>query len=1107
MRRVLLILLSLLLVASCRTLPFGPTETAIAPDLATDGRSEERSMVLSGRALFAERAGQATMDEVAAAATVSLINTGTNQTEASTVTRPNGRFDLSLPRGFRPESTATYYLEASKGLGGNKPGNDVARIRTIARYAEGWISLSNTVPNEGIVISPTSTAIAVGAALRAGTAKPVAFADLLGTLSEATYTPVTNLSGADVTAILAIVNACLAANRDPIDAVGLDTATDTWKKVNQGDIVLAATSLAPTSGNIGSTVTVTGKGFSQTPSNNVVRFNGEPSAASARTETTLTVTVPAGATSGQTSVQVGNLIALGPNFTVPLNLASYAPTSGDPGTSVTITGSGFDPEVLANNAVTFNGTTATVTAVTASTLTATVPNGAISGNLVVKVAGLSKTAGTFTVPVKITGLSASAGKPGDTVTITGSGFGTAVQNTIKFNGTTVSALSTSPTSLSVKLPSSLPTGAGPVTVTTAGQTGSSAGDFTVFNGLPANATIQSIAGASLPEAGRLATNWSLDTLAGGLARDSLGNLYVASSNHNAVYKVTPGGVISVLAGTRVGGLSGDGGQAASAQVSGPQGLAVDAADNLYIADFQNRRIRMVALSTGNISTVAGPTGLGNVTNVAVGPGGILYVTDGTHTVKKIEGGIITVVAGTGTSGNGGENVPAASTALSSPTGVAVDAAGNLYIAEYMGHRVRKVDAATGNMVTIAGNGTGGNADGTIANSRLWNPRDVSVNGSGDVYIADSFNNRIRKVSGGTVSTVAGSGASLGDGGSATSAKLQSPNVILATGASDFYLIDSSQYRVRRVTSGTISTVASNGSSNFSGDGGSALSAQFDTSSGIAVDASGDVYFTDTGNHRIRKVSGGLITTVVGNGTSGSGTGAPLGATLSQPSGIAVDAAGTLYIADTNNHRVLKLSGGTLSVVAGTGSSGTGADTLALNTPRAVAVDSAGTVYIADTYNHRIVQVSGGTLTRIAGTGSSTGAGANGPALTSALYAPSGVAVDGLGNVYITEYDGQRLRKLSGGTLSTLVGSGLSWPYGLTVDNNGFIYVVEGDRVRKVDQTNTVTTVAGSGSGGFSGDGGLATSAKLYGPRDVAINAAGTVLYIMDTSNKRIRKVQ
>ena len=345
----------------------------------------------------------------------------------------------------------------------------------------------------------------------------------------------------------------------------------------------------------------------------------------------------------------------------------------------------------------------------------------------------------------------------------------------------------------------------------------------------------------------------------------------------------------------------------------------------------------------------------------------------TDTPIPTAAGTITTVAGGGSDlGDGG---PATSAQLRRPIGIAVDGTGNVYIADNRDHRIRKVDTS-GTITTVAGTGAGGfSGDGGPATSaQLRRPRGVALDGAGNLYIADSENNRIRKVdTSGTITTVAGGGSDLGDGGPATSAQLRRPIGVAVDGTGNLYIADTDSYRIRKVdTSGTITTVAGTGAGGFSGDGGPATNAQLSFPMGVALDGAGNVYIADNFNYRIRKVdTSGAITTVAGTGAGGlSGDGGDLGdggpatrAELNQPTGVALDSAGNLYIADLANNRVWKVdTNGAITTVAGTGVEGFSGDgglatSAELNGPQGVALDSAGNLYVADTGNQRIRKVA------------------------------------------------------------------------------------------------------------------------------------------------------
>jgi uncharacterized protein (TIGR03437 family) len=328
--------------------------------------------------------------------------------------------------------------------------------------------------------------------------------------------------------------------------------------------------------------------------------------------------------------------------------------------------------------------------------------------------------------------------------------------------------------------------------------------------------------------------------------------------------------ISTAAGNGTQGFgAGDNGPATSAELSIPRSVAVDPAGNLYIADSQNNRIR------------------------------------------KVSNGIITTVAGNGGPGFTGDNYPATSTELYSPSGVAVDSAGNIYIADTSNFRIRRV--LNGVITTAAGNGTQGFSgdNGLATSARLYDPCSVAVDSAGNLYIADGNSNRIRKVSNGVITTVAGSGVAgfSGENGPATSAQLAGAWGVTLDSAGNLYIADGNNNRIRKVSNGIITTVVGSGVAGFSGDNGPATSAELAGPVGVAVDSAGNLYIADSGNNRIRKVSNGVITTVAGNGVAGfSGDNGPAtSAKLAGVVGVGVDSTGDVYIADAFNNRIRVLS--------------------------------------------------------------------------------------------------------------------------------------------------------------------------------------------------------
>ena len=291
----------------------------------------------------------------------------------------------------------------------------------------------------------------------------------------------------------------------------------------------------------------------------------------------------------------------------------------------------------------------------------------------------------------------------------------------------------------------------------------------------------------------------------------------------------------------------------------------------------------------------------------------------------------------------------------------MDSAGNVYFADTANNRVRKI--SKGVITTVAGDGTFGfgGDNGLATSAQLSQPSGVVLDPSGNLYIADTINNRIRKVSNGVITTVAGNGKQgfAGDNGPATNAEFIEPFGLALDPSGNLYVSDTYNYRVRKISNGIITTVAGNGTQGFSGDSGPATNAQlsfFNLFGGIAVDSGGNLYIADSGNSRIRKVSNGVITTVAGGGSSSNASGSATNATLSYPEGVAVDSSGSLFIADGGTGLISKVSNGVISTVAGGGSSfgdNIPATSAKLAVSPSIAIDSTGKVYFGDYYNGRM----------------------------------------------------------------------------------------------------------------------------------------------------------
>jgi uncharacterized protein (TIGR03437 family) len=649
--------------------------------------------------------------------------------------------------------------------------------------------------------------------------------------------------------------------------------------------------------------------------------------------------------------------------------------------------------------------------------------------------------------------------------------------------------------------------------------------------------------------------------------DGSGNVYFSSLN--CVFKMDGSGNLTLYAGNSRPGFSGDGGRATQAQLNEPQGMALDKAGNLYIADSKNNRVRVVSAS-GIINTFAGTGQIsrggpntfndgGLATNallhlpagVAVDSSGNVYIADsGDNLIRKVDiYGIITSIAGDSYGSYLGDAGLALTAELHSPEDVAVDASGNVYIADSANALIREITASTGIINFIAGSVTttagaitgtpniGYSGDGAAANlAGLVEPFALALDSSGDVFFAENGDSRIRKIdSKGNMSTIAGNGTAgfSGDGSAGANAEINFPTGVAVDSSGNVYIADSVNRRIRKLASGgTIATVAGNGNYSYSGDSGQATSAQLNTPQAVAVDSSGNLYIADTVNNVVRKVTAaGVISTIAGNGTAGSGGdgGAATSAQLHSPQGIAVDASGGIYISDTQNARVRKISNGTINTVAGSGTAGYGGDggaatSAQLNTPAGLAVDGAGNLYIADFSNNRVRKVTfpGGTITTLAGNGLAGYTGDGGAASNAQLTTPVGVATDSSGNVYIADTGNNAVRVVnSGGIVSTVAGNGLAGysgdlgpavsatvgnPTGVAVDASGSLYISDGSvRIRKVYSSGFINTIAGDGARGYSGDGGVAPFASMNGPAGIALASNGN-LYIADSGNSAVREL-
>lgn len=578
-----------------------------------------------------------------------------------------------------------------------------------------------------------------------------------------------------------------------------------------------------------------------------------------------------------------------------------------------------------------------------------------------------------------------------------------------------------------------------------------------------------------------------------LVLDPAGNLFV-SDNGNTIRKVTPEGVVTTIAGLagRAGSADGIG---SAARFNGPSALALDNAGNLYVADGLNFTIRKLTLTGTNwtVTTIAGRAGsfgsadgIGSAARfdhpagLAIDRAGNLYVSDPDNfTVRKVTPAgtnwVVSTLAGlAGQPGSAdGTNSGAR---FNAPLGMALDPAGNLYVSDLVNCTVRKIAPEGTNWVvtTLAGlAGHPGAVDGVGSEARFDFPYGLAVDNSGSVYVADWLNDAVRKLTpletNWVATTLAGFGGNLGSAdGTLTDAKFKGPAGVAADGLGGVYIADQVNHTIRKLTSGGEVTTLAGLAGSAGAQDGTGSEARFSRPQGVAVDGAGNVYVGDFGNNTIRKITpAGAVTTLAGlpgiDGGSADGTGSA--ARFSNPYGLALDSATNLYVADSNNYTIRRVSpAGFVTTRAGSAGNPGSADGIGtaarFNNPSGVAVDNASNIYVADTWNHTIRKVTPArVVTTIAGLAGNPGS-ADGTGSDARFYFPSGIAADGTGNVYVADAYNNTIRKLTlagtnwlvttlggmSGFYGTADGTGsaarFSNPNGIAVDSDGALYVAD-----------------------------------------------------------------
>ncbi|MDQ6654195.1 MAG: putative Ig domain-containing protein [Verrucomicrobiota bacterium] len=623
-----------------------------------------------------------------------------------------------------------------------------------------------------------------------------------------------------------------------------------------------------------------------------------------------------------------------------------------------------------------------------------------------------------------------------------------------------------------------------------------------------------------------------------VASDANGTVYVSDRSNHTIRKISPGGVVTTFAG--LSGTSGStDGTGSGARFNRPEGLALDSAGNLYVADTGNSTIRQVT-PAGVVTTFAGTATYGGSSDgtgpsarfnlpesLAVDSAGTVYVADTyNHTIRKISPArVVTTVAGlAGSSGSADGTGNAAR--FNMPTGLRVDGTGNVYIADAGNHIVRKMTPAA-TVTTLAGTaGATGTADGTGAAARFNEPRDVVISSSGNLFVSDSGNHTIRQITpAGVVTTYVGIAGVPGSLDLAFGmAAFYRPIGLALDGAGNLFVADVNNSTVRKVSTTAFVVTTLAGAASPGSNDGPASGAKFFSPWSCTVDASGNVFVADTYNHTIRKITpAGTVTTFAGMARNpGSANGTGTAARFTYPTDVAVAPDGNLFVADFSNSTIRKITPqGVVTTFAGSpgqvGSLDGQGSAARFGYIWGIGIDSNGNILVADRSNHTIRKITpDAVVTTIAGMPGVSGS-ADGVGSAARFYFPSDVAADASGNVYVADSSNWTVRKITpDGTVTTLAGTAgsaggfdgtgpaarLSGPNAITCDSAGNLILSDGNTLRMITPAGVVSTLGGTAfnSGSKEGQGSNARFNFLGGG---AFDASGR-LFLADISNHTIR---